>query len=59
MAPLELVAVVVMFEGQLSTIAPGGLTVTVKLQLVELPQVSLAVLLTIVVPNGKKLPLGG
>ena len=37
----------------------GGLTVTVKLQLVVLPQVSLAVLVTVVVPMGKVLPLGG
>jgi hypothetical protein len=33
--------------------------VTVKLQLVELPQVSLAVEITVVVPTGKLLPLGG
>ena len=32
---------------------------TVKLQLVELPQVSLAVEITVVVPTGKLLPLGG
>jgi len=37
----------------------GGLTVTVKLQLVALPQVSLTVLYTVVVPMGKVLPLGG
>jgi galactitol-specific phosphotransferase system IIC component len=33
--------------------------VTVKLQLVELPHVSLAVAFTVVVPTGKVLPLGG
>ena len=32
---------------------------TVKLQLVKLPQESLAVEFTVVVPTGKKLPLGG
>ena len=32
---------------------------TVKLQVVLLPQLSSAVLFTVVVPNGKKLPLGG
>jgi hypothetical protein len=37
----------------------GGLTVTVKLQLVASPQVSLTVLYTVVVPMGKVLPLGG
>jgi hypothetical protein len=37
----------------------GGLTVTVKLQLVEWPQESVAVQVTVVVPNGKVLPLGG
>ena len=37
----------------------AGLTVTVKLQLVELPQVSLAVQVTVVTPIGKVLPLGG
>ena len=50
-----------MFVGQVSTI--GGfvteLTVTVKLQLVLFPQVSLAVLKTVVVPIGNVLPLGG
>jgi hypothetical protein len=57
-APLELVAITVRFEEQFSTI--GGLTtVTVKLQLVVLPQPSLAVVVTVVVPIGKVLPLGG
>src|ERR1019366_8936934 len=56
-----LVAVAVMFEEQFSTIGgyTGGLTVTVKLQLVNVPQPSLAVVSTVVVPTGKVLPLGG
>jgi hypothetical protein len=37
----------------------GGLTVMVKLQLVTCPQVSEAVQVTMVVPMGKVLPLGG
>jgi hypothetical protein len=56
--PFELVAVTVMLDEQFKLI--GGLTtVTVKLQLVLLPQVSLAVVNTVVVPTGKVLPLGG
>jgi hypothetical protein len=58
MAPLEFVAVVVMLEGQFSTIADCT-TVTTKLQLVLVPQPSLAVTLTVVVPTGNVLPLGG
>jgi hypothetical protein len=34
-------------------------TVTLKLQLVELPQPSVAVHVTVLVPIGKALPLGG
>ena len=37
----------------------GGLTVTVKLQLVATTPQSKAVQVTVVVPIGKKLPLGG
>ena len=37
----------------------GGLTVTVKLQLVATMPQSKAVQVTVVVPIGKKLPLGG
>jgi hypothetical protein len=37
----------------------GGLTLTVKVQLVLLPQESVAVQVTVVVPGGKVLPLGG
>ena len=58
MAPLGLVAVATMFEGQVMLIGVG-FTVTVKLQLVLLPQVSLAVAKTVVVPIGNVLPLGG
>ena len=57
MAPFELVAVTVRFDEQL--MASRGYTVTVKLQLLLLPQVSLAVAVTVVVPMGKVLPLGG
>jgi hypothetical protein len=57
-APAELVAVTVILEEQFSAIG-GSTTVTVKLQLVLLPQVSLAVTNTVVVPTGKVLPLGG
>ena len=57
-APLESVAVAVRLDEQFKTI--GGLaTVTVKLQLVLLPQVSLAVTNTMLVPIGNVLPLGG
>ena len=61
-APLLVpVAVTVTFWEHVSTIGgyEGGFTVTVKLQLVPLPQESLAVVVTKFVPMGKKLPLGG
>jgi hypothetical protein len=48
-----------MFVEQLSKIGGGGLTFTVKLHLVTVPQVSVAVQLTVVVPMGKVEPLGG
>jgi hypothetical protein len=57
-APPEVVAVNVRFEEQFSTIG-GSTTVTVKLQLVLFPQLSLAVTITMFVPTGKKLPLAG
>ena len=57
-APLELTAVTVRLEEQFRTMR-GRTTVTVKLQLVVLPQVSLALVSTVVVPMGKVLPLGG
>ena len=46
---------------QVSTIGghDGGLTVTVKLQLVTTTPQSKALQVTVVVPIGKKLPLGG
>src|SRR5690349_8330543 len=60
-APLGVLAGTVMLVEQFSTM--GGqvppVTVTVKLQLVELPQLSCAVQKTGVVPIGKLLPLGG
>jgi hypothetical protein len=56
-APLLDVAVTVMFEEQVRM--SGGMTVTVKLQLVAVPQLSLAVVVTVVVPIGNVLPLGG
>ena len=58
MAPPGPVAVVTMFEGQLMLIGVGC-TVTVKLQLVLFPHVSLAVAKTVVVPIGNVLPLDG
>ena len=52
--------VITMLDGQeIDTKQLGLTTVTVKLQFVVLPQVSLAVLVTVVVPMGKVLPLGG
>ena len=39
--------------------AGGGLTVTVKLQVLVWPHKSLAVTLMVFVPTGKLLPLGG
>ena len=57
-APFELVAVTVMLDEQVRTIG-GRVTVTVKLQLVLVPQLSLAVVNTVVVPIENVLPLGG
>ena len=55
-----MVATVRLLE-QVSTIGghTGGLTVTVKLQLVTTTPQSKALQVTVVVPSGKKLPLGG
>jgi hypothetical protein len=47
-----------MFDEQVSTIGVR-VTVTVKLQFVPVPQVSVAVQLTVVVPMGKVEPLNG
>jgi hypothetical protein len=57
-APPGTLAVTTRLEEQVNTIA-GSTTVTVKLQLVLLPQESLAVTFTVVVPGGKKSPLEG
>jgi hypothetical protein len=56
-APLELVAVTVILAGQVSTI--GLVTVMLKVELVEEPQLSKAALVTMVMPIGKMLPLAG
>jgi hypothetical protein len=53
-----LVAATVILDEQVSTMG-GRVTETVKLQLVVVPQVSLAVQVTGVVPMGNLLPLGG
>src|ERR1039457_2608349 len=53
-----MLAVTTRLEEQVNTIA-GSTTVTVKLQLLLLPQGSLAVTFTVVVPGGKKSPLEG
>ena len=49
----------VRFDAQLRLIGGRGFTVTVKLQLTDWPHESLAVQVTVVVPIGKVLPLGG
>ena len=53
--------VTTMLEEQFTTIGgqTGGLTVTVKLQLVTTTPQLKALHVTVVVPIGKKLPLGG
>lgn len=59
-APFRLVAVTAMSDEHTKLIGTeGGSTVTVKLQLVLLPQVSLAVQVTVVFPIGNVVPLGG
>ena len=59
--PLGVEAVMVRLEEHVRTMAGYvcRLTVTVKVQLVESPQLSLAVVVTVVCPMGKVLPLGG
>ena len=61
LVPFGVEAVMVRLEEHVSTM--GGyvcrLTVTVNVQLVVLPQESLAVVVTVVCPIGKVLPLGG
>ena len=58
MAPFELVADTVRLDEQF-TARGGRTTVTSKLQLVTNPQESLAVAVTVVLPSGNRLPLGG
>ena len=55
----QLVALTTIFEEQVNTTAGHGLTVTLKLQLVIWPQVLVAVQVTVVMPTGNVLPLGG
>ena len=61
MVPLGVEAMMVRLEEQVRTMGGYvfGLTVTVNVQLVVLPQLSLAVVVTMVWPMGKVLPLGG
>ena len=61
MVPFGVEAVMLRLEEQVSTIGGYvfGLTVTVNVQLVVLPQESLAVVVTVVCPMGNVLPLGG
>jgi len=58
---LQLAVVTVMLVEQVTTSGghTGGLTVTVKLQLVTTTPQLKALHVTVVVPIGKKLPLGG
>jgi len=58
LAPLELVAAAVMFDEHVRLMG-GRTTVTLKLQFVNWLQASLAEQLTIVLPTGNVLPLGG
>ena len=55
----QLVALATMLDEQVKCTTGHGLTVTRKLQLVVAPQPSVAVQVTVVVPAGKLLPLGG
>ena len=61
MVPFGVEAVMVRLEEQVRTIGieDGGLTVTENEQFVLSPQESLAVVVTVVCPMGKVLPLGG
>ena len=58
-APLALVGSTVMFAGTVMAGAVVSLTVTVKLWLAWFPAVSLAVVVTVVVPSGKMEPEAG
>ena len=57
-APLALVSATVMFVEHVRLIG-GGVTMIVKLQEFVWPQESIAVQVTVFVPIGKLLPLGG
>ena len=61
MVPFGVEAVMVRLEEQVRTIGGYvfGLTVMVNVQLVLFPQLSLAVVVTVVCPMGKVLPLAG
>ena len=48
-----------MFDEQVNKTGGHGFTVTVNEQFVLLPQASVAIQVTVVVPIGKLLPLGG
>src|SRR6185369_5365158 len=52
-------AATVIFVGQVSVCAWLSITVTVKVQALELPLASVAMLVTVVVPTGNADPLGG
>ena len=58
-APPGLVAAAVMFEGQLTLGGVVSTTLTVKVQLLELPPLSVAVQTTLLVPKRKPVPEGG
>jgi hypothetical protein len=58
-APLGLVHSATMSAGQVTVGATSSRTVTEKLQVALLPESSVAVHVTVVMPTGKVLPLGG
>jgi hypothetical protein len=58
-APVEAVACTVIFAGTVTTGASVSTTVTVKLALDLLPDASVAVHVTVVVPNGNVEPEAG
>ncbi len=58
-APAALVACAVRFKEHVRLMGCSGTTVTVKLHSAVWPQASLAVQVTVVVPIGNVLPLGG
>ena len=58
-APAALVVSVVMSPGQVTRGGVVSTTVTVKLQLLETPRLSVAVHVTLLLPKRKPLPEGG